>query len=183
MQEIKIPIHDILASAGNCDVASEHLDEVSYDVGADTYAIPAGIDIDYTLSNVGDAILLTGSARARVHTECARCLAEVTEELDGDLEGYYLIDPESVPEDRDAGEFSYVLPDESVDISDAVLAALVVETPVAFLCNEDCKGLCPKCGADLNEGPCGCAEDEYDPMNPFYALKDLFPDDKDEGQS
>lgn len=181
MQEIKIPIHDLLASTGNCDVASNHLDEASYNVGVETYAIPAGIDIDYTLTNVGDAILLTGSARACVHTECARCLTEVIEDLDGDLEGYYLIDPDAVPEDRDAGEFSYVLPDETVDISDAVLAALVVETPVAFLCDEDCKGLCPKCGADLNEGPCGCKEDEYDITNPFYALKDMFSeDDKDE---
>jgi uncharacterized protein len=42
------------------------------------------------------------------------------------------------------------------------------------LCEEDCKGLCPTCGADLNEGPCACdSSDDIDPDNPFAVLRNL----------
>ena len=58
-------------------------------------------------------------------------------------------------------------------------AALLLEFPLVPLCDEECKGLCPTCGANLNEGPCGCAPAEGDggddvPPNPFAVLKD-FP--------
>ena len=47
-------------------------------------------------------------------------------------------------------------------------------TPFVILCKEDCKGLCPTCGADLNEGPCACdSSDDIDPDNPFAVLKNL----------
>ena len=181
MRDVRIPVHSILGDMGSCICGEDVLEESEYRVGPETYGLPDGINIEYTLSNVGEAILLTGHARARVKTECSRCLAPMEMNLDGDLEGYYLIDAEHSPEDRDADEYSRMLSDESIDISDAVLAALVIETPVSPLCREDCAGLCPRCGADLNEGPCGCRDDEIDPMNPFVVLKDFVFDDPEGG--
>jgi uncharacterized protein len=46
---------------------------------------------------------------------------------------------------------------DELDLTDAVREHVVLETPALALCREDCRGLCPSCGADLNEGPCDCA--------------------------
>ena len=54
-------------------------------------------------------------------------------------------------------EFSLVSEDHTIDLSDAFLSALVMETPFVVLCREDCRGLCPVCGANLNEEDCGHA--------------------------
>ncbi len=66
----------------------------------------------------------------------------------------------------------YVDDKGNIDLSDACLAALVYATPYVVVCKEDCKGLCPKCGANLNEDPTHNHDDEIDPSNPFAFLKD-----------
>ena len=60
-----------------------------------------------------------------------------------------------------------------MDLDELVRADLLLELPTKVLCREDCKGLCPKCGKDLNFGPCDCKK-EIDPR--WQALSDLFPD-------
>ena len=60
-----------------------------------------------------------------------------------------------------------------------IVAALLLEVPLVPLCDDDCKGLCPQCGANLNEGPCGCSRDEADvEASPFAALKNFDFGDK-----
>ena len=56
--------------------------------------------------------------------------------------------------------------------------ALVLELPYRVLCREDCRGLCPKCGKNLNEGPCTCQEGD-EVMNPFSALKAIVKDEEE----
>ena len=78
-------------------------------------------------------------------------------------------------------EFDVLPADKVIDLEPLITAALLLEFPLIPLCDEECKGLCPQCGANLNEGPCGCepaADDDDDmPPNPFAALKD-FPFDE-----
>mgnify|MGYP000337985405 CR=1 FL=1 len=78
----------------------------------------------------------------------------------------------------DEDEFDVLPADKVIDLEPLITAALLLEFPLIPLCDEECKGLCPQCGANLNEGPCGCepaADDDDDmPPNPFAALKD-FP--------
>jgi uncharacterized protein len=45
-----------------------------------------------------------------------------------------------------------------LDVSEEAREVLILELPIAPRCREDCRGLCPRCGAELNEGPCGCGE-------------------------
>lgn len=74
----------------------------------------------------------------------------------------------------DADEHSeYILvPDGMLDLDDAVRCFVSLSLPTRFLCREDCKGLCPKCGHDLNEGDCGCDTREVDPR--WAALEGYF---------
>ena len=142
--------------------------------GPDLYdfAEPLAWQVDVT--NTGDALLVTGTVEGEAKTSCARCVDEFSFPVTGEVEGYFLIGADrEAPEDMDDDEFD-VLPDDNV----IDLEPLLLEFPLVPLCDEECKGLCPTCGANLNDGPCGCApaEDAGDdaPPNPFAVLKD-FP--------
>ena len=73
--------------------------------------------------------------------------------------------------------------DDTIDLAEPIFAAILMETPYVVLCREDCKGLCPHCGANLNEGDCGCAEQMESveaATGPFAALAGLNFDDEGE---
>ncbi len=81
-------------------------------------------------------------------------------------------DADSIEEIAAEEVVGYVDKDGNIDLSDACLAALVYATPYVIVCKDDCKGLCPKCGVNLNEDPTHNHDDEIDPSNPFAFLKD-----------
>jgi len=56
-----------------------------------------------------------------------------------------------------------VFSDNQLDITDIVVNSFLMNVSGRYLCKEDCKGLCQKCGTDLNEGSCGCDTEEIDP--------------------
>jgi uncharacterized protein len=64
----------------------------------------------------------------------------------------------------------YPIVDDTIDLGPLARDAIVLELPMATLCREDCAGLCPQCGADRNEGPCGCLA----PRDPRWANLDVL---------
>ncbi len=154
--------------------------------GPDTYHFDAPVAWSVTVTNTGEALLVMGSAHGVARTECARCLDDFEVELDGEVEGYFLLaDDDARPEGMDDDEFEVLGPDKVMDLEPLITAALLVEVPLVPLCDEDCAGLCATCGANLNEGPCACeaaAADDVPRMSdgrvsPFAALKDLNLED------
>ena len=146
--------------------------------GPDLYSFREPVAWAVDITNTGDALLLQGEAEACGTTSCARCLESVDVDLFGELEGYFLLDPEDVPEDMEGDEFDVLPEDRRIDVAPLITAALLLDVPMIPLCSEDCKGICPECGANLNEGDCGCSakvaeEAAASPDNPFAALKDL----------
>ncbi len=106
-----------------------------------------------TLTNLGAqgieaAIGVEGTAQR----ECARCLAPVTLPVDARVEETYAL----------TGPWPSVVED-TLDVEPLVSEAVLLEEPLRVLCRQDCKGICPTCGKDLNEGPCECRDDEIDP--------------------
>ena len=69
-----------------------------------------------------------------------------------------------------ADEEIYPIDDDVIDLAPLVRDSVVLELPGAPLCREDCAGLCPQCGANLNEGPCGCVA----PRDPRWANLDVL---------
>ena len=68
---------------------------------------------------------------------------------------------------------SYIeVQDYQLDLDELIRADILLELPTKFLCSPDCKGLCPKCGRNLNEGPCGCNTHQMDPR--LEVLKKLI---------
>lgn len=65
-----------------------------------------------------------------------------------------------------------LVPDMKLDVNELIYTEVVVSLPMKHLCSEDCKGICSKCGKNLNEGECGCPKKEIDPR--LAALADLL---------
>ncbi|HEX6597175.1 MAG TPA: DUF177 domain-containing protein [Acidimicrobiales bacterium] len=134
--------------------------------------VPAGseVDVDTMLEWVSDGILATGTATAPWVAECRRCLAPVDGSMTAPFQELFEV------EFRD-GE-SYPLKGDRIDLAPLVSEALLLGLPLAPLCREDCAGLCPTCGADLNSGPCACDPDPPDPRwAALEVLKENHPRD------
>lgn len=140
-------------------------------MGSDMIGVPVGssIDISVALESVVEGVLVTGTAGVDVRGVCARCLKEIafTERID--LLELYLY-PDKEPDDEEASR----VVDETIDLEPILRDAVVLDLPFTPLCQEDCEGLCPQCGADLNDDPDHNHGDEIDPR--WGGLSGLFDD-------
>lgn len=146
---------------------------------ASTYRFTDPVEWNVAVTNTGDALLVSGTVKGRALTACARCLEDVSYDFEGEVEGYFLI-PGSDREltDEEKSEYGVLGEDRTIDLEPLLQAALVLEFPYTPLCDEDCKGLCPSCGADLNKETCTCSvDDDTDDSNPFSVLKNYRFDD------
>ncbi|MFA6028864.1 MAG: DUF177 domain-containing protein [Elusimicrobiota bacterium] len=106
--------------------------------------------LEVELSLGGEDVLLEVRARGAWILTCSRCLCE--HRLDYDC----------------AIEETYPLKEGELDVADDVRQAVLLEVPPRSLCREDCRGLCPQCGQNLNAAPCAC---RVETPSPFAALK------------
>ncbi len=122
-------------------------------LGLETIAVPgaAPVELDVRLESVTEGVYVSGTVRAPLTGECARCLDELTDDLVIDL-GELFAYPDSVTDETtEADELPRVV-EEYVDLEQTVRDAVVLALPLAPLCRADCPGLCPDCGerwADL----------------------------------
>ena len=101
----------------------------------------------------GDNIYVTADVDTTVLVECRRCINPFEVGITTTLDLLFSMGDESLEPDED-GERYY--DGETLDISEDVRRALVLEIPTWSLCSETCKGLCPECGTDLNTTECSC---------------------------
>ena len=106
------------------------------------------------VANHAGLLELHAQLRADMLCQCARCLKEFEKPLEMPVTAYLTQELE----DEDNEDY-YLIEDGEADLDEIMRDALIFNFEPRILCSEDCKGLCPKCGKDLNEGPCGCAED------------------------
>lgn len=144
-------------------------------LGVDDLSFETPVRWSVDVTNTGGALLVSGTAEARAACACARCLEEAAFDLKGDVEGFFLIPGQEAQLDGEEEDEFETLPDDGrIDLAPLIQAALVLEAPRVPLCRESCAGICPTCGANLNEGPCSCEPEEpSDAGNPFAALKDI----------
>ena len=146
--------------------------------GFDLYSLTEPISWEVDITNTGDAFLVAGTAETTGVCGCARCTEDATVDFFGEVEGYFIIDGEEIDEDEYADVDYQILPeDKTIDLEPLIIGSLLLDAPAIPLCQDDCMGLCPQCGKNLNEGPCACTPQEplpaeERPDNPFAALKD-----------
>ena len=180
MQEVIAILDDRLANAGDTLPVAGHLDEEGYELGEHEFTLPEGLDYDVILTNAGEGILATGIVQGHVVGTCDRCLERAEFDLAAEVDEYYLFQApsatESLGEDEDDVDFALVGDDHTINLTEALAAAVLMETPFVVLCKDDCKGLCPVCGENLNLHDCGHAsqiEEERLESNPFAVLRNL----------
>jgi len=160
------------ALASSCTVSGE-VEAADVDLGGQAFHFEGPVSFEVTLTNAGTGIVAEGRASARVVTPCSRCLCDARLEVGADVEAFYVLPGHDtdLPEEQ---EFELIADDQSIDLEPAVTAAIVVDLPFAPLHDEECKGICPVCGADRNTEPCACGQPEAE--SPFAALRDLHVD-------
>ena len=119
--------------------------------------VEAPVQVSGTVRNMADALVLRGTAETTLSLRCDRCLKPFRREMKVHVE--CLLAEELEDEENDE---IVLLENGEVDLDEVFTTAMVLAMDSKHLCSEDCKGLCPRCGADLNEGPCGC-KPEIDP--------------------
>ena len=145
------------------------------ELGAETFTPTRPVRLAGAVTNTGAGIVASGTIDAEFTAVCSRCLHEFPLRIEAPLDGFFVAEghDEELPEEQEIG----YIHEGSVDLMEQILAALVLELPFAPLHAEDCPGICPQCGADLVEGPCGCEPDHSD--SPFAALQGLIAGDGD----
>ena len=122
------------------------------------------------IENTAGVLTLRGSIRGMMLCRCDRCAAEFDRKIDIPLD----IPLASELQDEENPDY-YLLEGDELDLDDVMETSFILNTDTLFLCREDCRGLCPRCGADLNEGPCGCKPEK----DPRLAVLEQLLDDKD----
>jgi uncharacterized protein len=128
------------------------------------------------VTRMGSRMLLNASVSGTMSVECSRCVDTFDMPLETDVT--IVFHRGQVPRDVDEDDLVLLTDsDESgYDILPRVREAVILELPIRFLCSEDCKGLCPQCGANLNRGPCDCRRLEVDPR--WTPLRKLLNNDE-----
>ena len=104
------------------------------------------------LTNAGSSFTLVGDGRCCVSAECCLCLAPV------DLDFSFQISENYVEQgEADVSDDDIVFSDKHIDVLPAIRRGLYADMPTKPLCSADCAGLCPNCGADLNQGEDSCS--------------------------
>ena len=124
---------------------------------AGRYPISRPVVVEGEIRNTADVLSLDMTARSTLDAVCDRCGKEFLQEKEVSFS--CVLSEELQNEDN----LEIVLLEEGkVDAADLARTAFILEMDTKTLCSEDCKGLCPRCGADLNLGPCSCKK-EVDP--------------------
>jgi len=154
------------------------LSDETLDLGdpADTWDGPATVQAELHVGRSGRGVLINGSFRGDVPMICSRCLEPFHFQFGDRFDLYCETRPGGPPEDE------HELADDELDVTyleegristDHLLREnILLSLPVQPLCHEDCRGLCPRCGAELNRGVCTCTETHADPR--LQALRKLL---------
>ena len=135
---------------------------------------PDPIEADLELVRTGSTLTLRGSIRTRVERVCSRCLAPTDENIEARLDEAAWIEGDRVRLVDDPFNRGYEYLESrngAFSLDPLVREAILVCSPIKPLCRPDCRGLCPRCGADLNRGDCDCPKEEPHPA--WEALRKL----------
>ena len=154
---MKINIASVLRNDGASKEFSGNVELGNLDYMGSTLSFKEPLAVNGKVYSIGGALEISAEITGEYSTVCSRCgqpvegklTAELFESIDSDLSE---IDEECI-----------TVSGNVIDISGSIDACIFEELPMQPLCKEDCKGLCPVCGIDLNKNECNCDDTVYDP--------------------
>ena len=138
----------------------------------ESYSFREPLNIKGRISNTGQCLILKAVCEGNMTTRCARCMKTIEAPVEFEMDESLVQNNSESSYDGDVVVFE----GSEVTIDDLVMDNFLMNVEGRYLCSDDCKGLCPQCGADLNAGECGCGKDDTDPR--WSALIDIMNKDK-----
>ena len=124
------------------------------------------VSVDLSLTGSGSSVIAEGTVTGRLRLRCVRCLELFDHEINAPFrETYTRLTTEGLDEE-------ILYSGDNINLEPEVLKVIILSLPMKPVCREDCRGLCPHCGCNLNISRCGCTGEDTDPR--FDALRDLF---------
>ena len=149
---LRVDIRDLDRGPVETDARLEAADPLFEGLGL-TLVEP--VDVTGRLQATADGeYLWRGHIQTTVAAECRRCLTPVRRPVDAGADVLFSSDPDAAD---DPSVYPLAESATAVDVGEAVREELALAADPYVLCREDCAGLCPRCGADLNAGACQCA--------------------------
>lgn len=162
--------------------------EVDYqpDLGESGLQLREPVRGEISFTNAGQLVVARGDLRTSVELECSRCLGTFVRDIDvrvdeqfpavveqGELTAAQIAEMHSLQEALDVPDEIYQ--DFVLDLTELIRQDIIVDLPFASICSEECRGLCPHCGQNLNEAACDCPADEK--QGPLAGLKQMLEKD------
>ena len=144
---------------------SVDLSDLCYGV---SYPVTEPVVASGTVRNTAGVLMMKGDLTTTIHGTCDRCASPFDREIHFPINVVLVTE---LADEENEDEWVFPLEGDSADLDDIVRTVFVLNLDSKLLCKEDCKGLCYRCGKNLNDGPCNCQK-ELDPR--FAALKQLL---------
>ena len=169
-----VNLSDVFTSEGRRINMEAPLEMTAFRNGTECFEIVEKTPISFMFTNIeAGKVRAEGNVRLTLSANCDRCLTETTVALDLDFE-HCLVSHDIPSEDPE--DLSFMEGDQ-LDTETFVYNEISVNWPAKILCRNDCKGLCPKCGQNLNERDCGC--DTFVPDPRMAVIQDIFNANKE----
>ena len=144
-------------------------------------SVSVDITVNGSLNRIDDDVYLKGTVMTSVIASCSRCLDTLSYPIDSDLKSHYVPSDNQFISKRDvelhASDIdAEVYENQQIDLTQSIRDSILLAVPVICLCKENCKGICSKCGHNLNQGPCECENESFvDPrLESLKNFKDKF---------
>lgn len=129
--------------------------------GYHDFVVDGDVAFDGRVTNKGEGIFeVDGTYQTRLKLNCSRCLTPFELPVCGEIHALY---GSSAEEDADGELTVRSFSGEEIELDELLLSEINFALPMQPLCREDCRGLCPECGTNLNNGACTCAKETIDP--------------------
>lgn len=168
-----VNLSDVLTFEGRQEKKEIPLEMTAFESIQGRFGIVEKGPVSFLFTNAGAGkAKIEGSVTLTFQAECDRCLTEVPITMTIDF-GQYVFSPDvgSEDEDADADDLS-CMEGYQLDTEAFVHREILANWPSKILCRRDCRGLCPKCGQNLNMADCGC--DTFVPDPRMAAIQDIF---------
>ena len=167
---------DLRGFRGEIDEVARVYPPEAFSLANEDFRVLAPVEFRAHVSKDAQKVRLTGRLRTTLETNCSRCLESYTIPVDAAFDLMFLPEAEPGPDGErevsndDVGVSHYK--DDVIDLGEVVREQFFLALPMKPLCQPDCKGLCPVCGANWNREECGCRSEWVDPR--LAGLKDLL---------
>jgi len=174
---------DLFGAPGPEDHLDIEIDVEDICIRDDVLSIDGPIRVVCDLHRSSEFVRVAGGVRATIIIECARCLETYRQDIEGNFSCVVrkLKQGETIPEisndEEDNVEVDLIFLDHdknTLELTEYIHDAVLLAVPSKTVCDENCKGLCPMCGHNLNEGECGCEKNLTDPR--WQSLSGLIND-------